>query len=165
MISCDRFPSCVRIWHETDAELLQEELDLIGKRVVLANGCFDLLHPGHLLVLEKARAVAGHLGIVIAAVPDDEAVSLLKGDGRPIVPVKDRARMLSSLRQVDVVVTYSEKGPPVGLIQRLRPNFVVKGGDYDPEKIVEARFVPVVCSGYDSQWSTTNYEKKIKGIP
>jgi len=102
-----------------------------GETVVMTNGCFDLLHPGHITYLEEAAALGDHL---IVAVNDDDSVRKLKGKGRPINKLADRMHMLAALSCVDWVVSFSEDTPE-RLICVVAPNVLVKGGDYRPEQI------------------------------
>lgn len=108
-----------------------------GERVVFTNGCFDLLHVGHIELLEKARSFGDRL---IVAVNSDASVSELKGPGRPIVGERDRARVLASLAAVDAVVVF-EEADPLALIRATQPDVIVKGGDYKAESIVGAEEV------------------------
>ena len=112
-----------------------------GERIVMTNGCFDLLHPGHIDYLEKARALGDRL---IVAVNDDESVRRLKGSQRPLNPLATRMRMLAALSCVDWVVSFSEDTPE-RLYSRVLPDVLVKGGDYRPEDIAGAR--QVVAAG------------------
>ncbi|MDP3911748.1 MAG: adenylyltransferase/cytidyltransferase family protein [Gemmatimonadales bacterium] len=106
--------------------------------VVFTNGVFDLLHAGHVALLEAARAEGGAL---IVAVNSDASVRRLgKGDDRPLVGERDRARVVAALAAVDCVVLFGED-TPLALLQRLRPDVLVKGADYAPEAIVGAREV------------------------
>jgi D-beta-D-heptose 7-phosphate kinase/D-beta-D-heptose 1-phosphate adenosyltransferase len=116
-----------------EAALLEraEEAHLSGERLVMTNGCFDLLHPGHVAYLRAARALGDRL---VVAVNDDDSVRRLKGEGRPINPLADRMAMLAALEMVDWVVPFSED-TPARLIGRLLPDMLVKGGDYKPEAI------------------------------
>ncbi|MBE3599583.1 MAG: D-glycero-beta-D-manno-heptose 1-phosphate adenylyltransferase [Limnochordaceae bacterium] len=104
-----------------------------GGRVALTNGCFDLLHAGHVTVLEKARALADAL---IVGVNTDESVRRLKGAGRPIVPQDERARLVAALRAVDRVVLFGEPTAST-LVLAIRPDVYVKGADYTPEGLPE----------------------------
>jgi rfaE bifunctional protein nucleotidyltransferase chain/domain len=97
-----------------------------GKRIVFTNGCFDLLHAGHALYLEQARALGDALIIGLNA---DRSVSAVKGAGRPIVGEQERAQLLAALASVDVVIIFSEQTSEA-LINLLRPEVFVKGGDY-----------------------------------
>jgi D-beta-D-heptose 7-phosphate kinase/D-beta-D-heptose 1-phosphate adenosyltransferase len=102
-----------------------------GARIVMTNGCFDVLHPGHVAYLEEARRLGDRL---IVAVNDDASVTRLKGDSRPVNPLAARMAVLAGLAAVDWVVPFS--GPtPAGLIAEVRPDVLVKGGDYRPEQI------------------------------
>jgi len=103
-----------------------------GRAVVFTNGCFDLLHAGHVLLLEAARRQGDHL---VVGVNSDRSVRRLKGAGRPIVPLRERMEVLAALRSVDRVVPFAEP-TPARLIARLRPDVLVKGGDYRVRDIV-----------------------------
>jgi len=108
-----------------------------GERVVMTNGCFDILHAGHVAYLEEAKALGDRL---VVAVNDDASVRKLKGEGRPVNPLADRMAVLSGLAAVDWVVPFSEDTPEA-LICRVLPDVLVKGGDYRPEQIAGARCV------------------------
>jgi D-beta-D-heptose 7-phosphate kinase/D-beta-D-heptose 1-phosphate adenosyltransferase len=108
-----------------------------GERVVFTNGCFDLLHIGHITVLEQARRFGDRL---IVAINSDASVSALKGPSRPIVRERERSRVLAALAAVDAVVVFDEP-TPLELILAVRPDVLVKGGDYGMETIVGAREV------------------------
>jgi rfaE bifunctional protein nucleotidyltransferase chain/domain len=103
--------------------------------VVFTNGVFDLLHVGHVTVLEAARAEGGAL--VVGVNSDDSVRRLAKGDNRPLVPLLERARVLAALACVDCVVPF-EEATPLELIRALRPDVLVKGADYALEEIVGA---------------------------
>jgi len=105
-----------------------------GERVVFTNGCFDLLHIGHITVLEQARQFGDRL---IVAINSDASVSALKGPTRPIVAETERARVLAALAAVDAVVVFGEP-TPLELISATRPDVIVKGGDYVPDTVVGA---------------------------
>lgn len=106
-----------------------------GERVVFTNGCFDLLHIGHITLLEEARRCGDRL---IVAINSDASVSALKGPSRPIVGERERARVLAALAAVDAVVIFDEP-TPLELIVAVQPDVLVKGGDYKAENIVGAR--------------------------
>jgi D-beta-D-heptose 7-phosphate kinase/D-beta-D-heptose 1-phosphate adenosyltransferase len=108
-----------------------------GERVVFTNGCFDLLHIGHIRLLEQARRFGDRL---IVAVNSDASVTELKGPGRPIVRERERAGVLAALAAVDAVVVFAEP-TPLELIVAIRPDGIVKGGDYDADTVVGAREV------------------------
>jgi rfaE bifunctional protein nucleotidyltransferase chain/domain len=103
-----------------------------GDRVVFTNGCFDLLHAGHVALLEAAR---GQGDFLVVGVNSDRSVRRLKGAGRPIVPLRERMEVLAALRPVDCVVSFDEP-TPARLVARLRPDVLVKGSDYRNKPIV-----------------------------
>lgn len=102
------------------------------KSVVFTNGCFDLLHPGHIALLRQARALGDFLAVGINS---DESVRRLKGAGRPLFPERERAEILAAMEMVDAVCVFSED-TPLQTINALRPTVLVKGGDWDPDRIV-----------------------------
>lgn len=104
-----------------------------GERLVLANGCFDLLHVGHIRYLDGA---ASHGDILVVALNDDESTRMLKGSGRPLFPEDERAEMLLALRSVDFVLLFSDKTVD-GIIRELRPDVHAKGTDYMVETVPE----------------------------
>ncbi|MDQ6953067.1 MAG: D-glycero-beta-D-manno-heptose 1-phosphate adenylyltransferase [Mariprofundaceae bacterium] len=108
-----------------------------GLRIVFTNGCFDLLHPGHITYLQDAKNLGD---ILILGLNDDASIQRLKGAYRPINPLHDRAAMLAALRSVDAVVAFSED-TPLNLITALMPDVLVKGGDYTVDSIVGAKEV------------------------
>ena len=108
-----------------------------GRRIVMTNGCFDLLHPGHLDCLQQARQLGD---LLLVAVNDDASIRALKGPERPLNPLADRLRMLQGLRDVDALVAFAESTPEQ-LIRRVRPQVLVKGGDYRVEDVAGAEFV------------------------
>ena len=107
------------------------------KKIVFTNGCFDILHIGHIRLLEFAKQQGD---ILIVGINSDSSVKRLKGEKRPIVPQGDRAEVLSALSCVDYVVIFPED-TPVETIECLKPNIHVKGGDYDMDKIPEAKIL------------------------
>jgi D-sedoheptulose 7-phosphate isomerase len=107
------------------------------EKTVFTNGCFDLLHPGHIDLLRRARALGSRL---IVAINSDASVRRIKGDGRPFMNQDDRAEILSALRFVDEVVVFDE-ATPERLIRELKPDVLVKGGDWKTSEIIGADFV------------------------
>jgi rfaE bifunctional protein nucleotidyltransferase chain/domain len=103
-----------------------------GRRVVFTNGCFDLLHPGHIRSLELAREWGDAL---IVGLNSDASVRQLKGEGRPVIPERERAEILSALESVDAVVIFDDLTPRE-LISRLLPDILAKGGDWPGDQIV-----------------------------
>jgi D-beta-D-heptose 7-phosphate kinase/D-beta-D-heptose 1-phosphate adenosyltransferase len=103
-----------------------------GCRVVLTNGCFDILHPGHVALLEAARREGDRL---IVAINSDASVARLKGAGRPLLPAAERAEALRALESVDAVMIYDEP-TPIAVVRALRPDVLVKGADWAQDAIV-----------------------------
>ena len=145
-----------------------------GEHGVFTNGCFDLLHLGHVHYLQQARALGDFL---VLGLNDDAAVRLLKGPGRPLVPEAERAEMLAALTCIDYITIFAEPtaGPLVALLQ---PAIYVKGGDYasvqgdipDPDRLPEAKIVQayggiVRLIPYLPHHSTTELIKAIKLLP
>lgn len=122
---------------ETDLLPLVAEARARNERIVMTNGCFDVLHAGHVAYLEEAKALGDRL---IVAVNDDDSVRRLKGESRPINTLIDRMAVLSGLAAVDWVVPFSED-TPARLISQVLPQVLVKGGDYKPDEIAGARDV------------------------
>ncbi|MBT8088324.1 MAG: bifunctional D-glycero-beta-D-manno-heptose-7-phosphate kinase/D-glycero-beta-D-manno-heptose 1-phosphate adenylyltransferase HldE, partial [Gammaproteobacteria bacterium] len=116
---------------------LVEEAHARDERVVMTNGCFDVLHAGHVAYLEEAKSLGDRL---IVAVNDDDSVRRLKGESRPINALEDRLLVLAGLAAVDWVVPFSED-TPAKLIAKILPDVLVKGGDYSPDEIAGAREV------------------------
>ena len=142
------------------------ELRRNQRRLVFTNGCFDILHAGHVSYLISARNLGDAL---MVGLNSDRSVSGLKGPYRPVTPEQDRARILAALEAVDVVCLFDEENP-ARLIRQVMPDVLVKGGDYLPEKIVgyeevttnggTVEVVPLL-EGY----STTGLIQKIKEQP
>ena len=108
-----------------------------GARIVLANGCFDILHVGHVRYLEGARTLGD---LLVVGVNSDEQVRLLKGEGRPLMPERERAEIIASLRAVDFVTIFQE--PSVeALLRAIRPDIHAKGTDYTEETVPERDIV------------------------
>jgi rfaE bifunctional protein nucleotidyltransferase chain/domain len=115
---------------------------LAGDSITLANGCFDLLHVGHVRYLGAAKQLGGRL---IVAINSDESVRALKGDGRPLMPAEERAEILSALADVDAVVIFPERDVRA-LIRDVRPDVHAKGTDYTADTVPE-RDVVLECGG------------------
>jgi D-beta-D-heptose 7-phosphate kinase/D-beta-D-heptose 1-phosphate adenosyltransferase len=138
---------------------------LLSKTVVFTNGCFDILHKGHLEVLAEAAALGHYLVVGVNA---DASVHRLKGPERPVNDEAFRSQMLASLLVVDAVCVFDED-TPLELISTVRPDVLVKGGDYDPETIVGAREVrswggQVVTIPLVEGYSTSNLIRKIRSL-
>jgi rfaE bifunctional protein nucleotidyltransferase chain/domain len=126
-----------KIYTTEEAVMEVEQWKKAGERVVFTNGCFDLIHFGHLKYLEEARQLGDRL---VIGLNSDDSVSRLKGRHRPIKDQKTRASLLAGLFFVDMVVSF-EEDTPFELIQKLVPDVLVKGGDYTIENIVGADIV------------------------
>jgi D-glycero-beta-D-manno-heptose 1-phosphate adenylyltransferase len=149
--SFDQIETTVRRWQAA------------GKTVVFTNGCFDLLHYGHLHYLADARDVGDKL---IVGLNSAASVRRLKGEKRPINDELTRQHLLAALEVVDAVVVF-EADTPLDLIYRIAPDILVKGGDWKPEQIVGSDFVlknggKVMSLPFVEGYSTTNIEAKIK---
>lgn len=138
-----------------------------GRRVVFTNGCFDLLHPGHIRSLEHARSLGDAL---IVGLNGDASVRQLKGEGRPVIPERERAEILGALECVDGVVVFDDLTPQ-RVIAALLPDVLVKGGDWPGDQIVGREEVEgaggrVVSVPVVPGYSTTEILKKIRdGVP
>ncbi len=140
-----------------------------GKKIVFTNGCFDILHAGHVEYLSKARKMGD---ILVIGLNSDGSVKKLKGDSRPVNNEVDRAKVLSALYFVDYVTIFSEETPE-RLIKKIKPDYLVKGGDWTEEKIAGANFVksyggkvkivPFVA-GYSTSSVIDKIAKKPQGI-
>ena len=133
-----------------------------GERIVFTNGCFDLLHPGHIHVLEEAKALGDRL---IVGLNSDASVKRLKGPQRPILEESDRLLLLKALSCVDLVVIF-EEDTPLRLIEELRPDILVKGADYLPEQVVGREIVEsyggrVALVSLVDGYSTTRIARKL----
>lgn len=146
------------------AIILVEELKKQGKTVVFTNGCFDILHVGHLTYLNQAKQQGD---ILIVGVNSDSSVKKIKGETRPINHEIDRAELLCGLKAVDYTVIFDED-TPCRLLEELKPDIHVKGGDYKKEdlpetKIVEENGGKVIILSFIQGKSTTNIINKIQG--
>ena len=138
-----------------------------GRRIVFTNGCFDLLHPGHISILEQARELGDAL---VVGINSDSSVRQIKGAGRPVVPEQERAEILAALECVDAVIIFDDPTPRQ-VIARLLPDVLVKGGDWPGDQIVgreevEAAGGRVVLVPVVPGYSTTDILRKIRnGAP
>lgn len=149
-----------------------------GAVVAVATGCFDVLHPGHLRLLREARIAAEHHAnsgcgrifpqvLLIVALNDDASVRRLKGPGRPIFTLNERAIIAGHLADVDLVTYFVGDDPSVA-IRALRPDFYVKGGDYTPDTLPEGPLVEelggqvVIVPRPEGSWSTTELLRRLR---
>jgi len=147
-----------------DLEELIKILDPLRgrKKIVFTNGCFDIVHAGHVDYLEKAKSLGD---ILVVGMNSDSSVRRIKGEKRPVVPQELRAKVLSSLKPVDYVVIF-EEDTPLELIKAVKPDVLVKGGDWDIDKIVGREFVEsyggkVVTIPFEYDISTTRIIERI----
>jgi D-glycero-beta-D-manno-heptose 1-phosphate adenylyltransferase len=134
-----------------------------GKSIVFANGCFDVLHVGHIRYLQDAARVAD---VLVVGVNGDDSVRILKGEGRPVMPEDERAEIISSINGVTYVTIFDEKSP-ANLLQTLKPDFQCKGTDYTADSVPEAEIVrayggKVVIVGDPKDHSTTELLSKMR---
>jgi len=111
---------------------LREKYKSEGKVVVFTNGCFDVLHSGHIHLFRKAKKCGD---VLIVAVNDDRSVSRLKGKGRPVFPLAERMEVLEAIQAIDHLISFAQPTPR-DLIQMLLPDVLVKGGDWKPDEVV-----------------------------
>jgi D-beta-D-heptose 7-phosphate kinase/D-beta-D-heptose 1-phosphate adenosyltransferase len=140
-----------------------EELKKKGKQIVMTNGCFDLLHPGHIMLFSASKELGD---ILIVGIDDDDSVKKLKGSGRPVIGVKERARILCALNSVDYVVVFST-GELTKLIEIIQPDVLTKGSNYTSEEVfgrerVEALGGKVVLIPVSEDISSTRIINDIK---
>lgn len=138
---------------------------LLSKTISFTNGCFDILHPGHIASLSQAAREADFL---VVGLNSDASARRLKGEGRPVVDEQSRAQMLAALLMVDAVVIF-EEDTPLELIRLVQPDVLVKGGDYSIDQIVGARQVQeaggrVVINPILEGFSSTGLIKKIRSL-
>jgi rfaE bifunctional protein nucleotidyltransferase chain/domain len=141
------------------------ELRCQGKRIVFTNGCFDLLHPGHIYTLSQAKALGD---VLVIGINSDASVKRLKGVQRPILNETERAVLLSALEAADYITIFGED-TPLELIRLLRPQVLVKGGDWGPEAVVGKEIVEenggkVVVIPYQPGFSTTDTISRILSV-
>lgn len=150
---------------EDELKVIVKQSKTRGEKIVMTNGCFDILHPGHISYLENARKLGDRL---IVAVNTDESVKRLKGESRPINDLNARMAVLAGLASVDWVVPFGEDTPQ-RLIGEILPDLLVKGGDYKPEEITGSQEVwanggEVRVLNFENGCSTTNVIKKIQSL-
>ncbi|SOC86827.1 D-alpha,beta-D-heptose 7-phosphate 1-kinase [Curtobacterium sp. 314Chir4.1] len=155
-------PAATVVDHDELADAVERAHEA-GRRVVFTNGCFDVVHRGHTTYLRQARDLGD---LLVVALNDDDSVRRLKGPERPINPAEDRAGVLAALACVDLVTVFATD-TPIPLIERLRPEVYVKGGDYSPEMLRETEVVrayggEVVMVDYVPEHSTTAVVRRIR---
>lgn len=150
-------------------ELLARKLQGLkrqGKTVVFANGCFDLLHVGHLRYLDGAKRAGGKKGVLVVALNTDQSVRKIKGSARPLMPLKERAEMIGALACVDFVTSFGEPNAEATL-KLLRPDIQAKGTDYTKDNVPEAAMMRslggrIAITGDPKDHSTTALIQKMR---
>lgn len=142
---------------------IRKKIKQEGKKLVFTNGCFDIIHRGHVSYLNRAKALGDYL---VVALNSDESVRRLKGEGRPINKLEDRAFVVANLKAVDFVVSFDED-TPFKIISAIIPDVLVKGGDWQlvqivGRDIVEANGGKVYSLPYVENYSTTSIINKMK---
>ena len=145
-----------------EAEKFAREQKLSGKKIVFTNGCFDIIHVGHVTYLEKARSFGD---LLILGLNSDLSVKRLKGENRPVNNENARKAVIEALRFVDKVFIFDED-TPYELIKAIKPDFLIKGGDYEVDKIVGADIVnqnggKVLTIPFVEGYSTSNILKQV----
>jgi len=143
--------------------IIRKRLKEEGKKLVFTNGCFDIIHRGHVDYLNRAKALGDYL---VVALNSDDSVRRLKGEGRPINKLEDRAFVIANLKAVDFVVSFNED-TPFEIISAIVPDVLVKGGDWSVDQIVgrdivEANGGKVLSLPYVENYSTTSIINKMK---
>lgn len=133
----------------------------MNNNIIFTNGCFDILHAGHVQLLKECKKLAGDNGKVVVGLNSDSSVKKLKGESRPVNDQESRKLLLESLRFVDEVIIFEEETPEL-LIEKIRPDILVKGGDYSADKVVGKQYAKkVVIFPYVDGKSTTNAIEKL----
>ncbi|MCD6132761.1 MAG: D-glycero-beta-D-manno-heptose 1-phosphate adenylyltransferase [Deltaproteobacteria bacterium] len=153
------------IVHRQRLPSLIQKLKTEGKKIVFTNGCFDIIHAGHVYCLKKTKELGD---ILIVGINSDQSIKKIKKN-RPINKLSDRMIVLDSIKYVDYVVSFDEETPE-NLIKMIKPDILTKGGDWDKKYIVGADFVEsyggkIVIIPYIKGRSTTNIIKKIRNLP
>jgi rfaE bifunctional protein nucleotidyltransferase chain/domain len=148
-----------------EAEELGEHLRKKNKKIVFTNGCFDIIHYGHIQYLIRSKSFGDTL---IIGVNSNNSIKKIKGNKRPINDEKTRTYILASFFFVDYVITFEEENP-IKLIKKLKPNVHIKGGDYKKEDLIEYHILKTIGANikilpYQSGYSTTNIIEKIKKL-
>ncbi len=160
---CYRLYVSGKLKSHAELKLIRTEAKRQGRSVVFTNGCFDLLHRGHVHMLREAKACGD---ILIVAINSDRSVKTIKGESRPVLPESDRVELIGAMEMVDYVVLFDEPDP-YSLIATLTPDVLVKGGDWSAEKIIGADIVEqnggrVAVVPYLKGHSTTEMIERIR---
>jgi D-beta-D-heptose 7-phosphate kinase/D-beta-D-heptose 1-phosphate adenosyltransferase len=144
---------------------IRDNLRLKSQNIVFTNGCFDILHRGHIHLFRQAKRLGD---VLVVGVNDDDSIRRLKGTGRPVFPLQERMEVLSALTDIDYLVSFSQDTPRE-LIKKIQPDVLVKGGDWKPEEVagreeVEDEGGEVVIIPYLPGRSTTEIIEKIRQL-
>lgn len=133
-----------------------------GREIVFVNGCFDVIHPGHVSILRFAasRSQGRNWPFVVVALNSDESVARLKGHSRPIFPLRHRMDIVQAFRYVNAVCSFSED-TPIDLIRAIRPDFIVKGGEYRKDEVVGHDIARVLIAPMVPGFSTTETVRRV----
>lgn len=147
----------------TELAAIAAQARLSGKTIVFTNGCFDLLHRGHVHILRQAKAGGD---ILIVGINSDRSVQVIKGPKRPILPETDRIELIAAMEMVDYVIVFDEPDP-YRVIEAIKPDLLAKGGDWSAEKIVGADIVEreggrVAVIPYLQGYSTSGIIERIR---
>jgi len=130
-----------KVINRKEAKRIIEKLKKEGKKIVFTNGCFDILHPGHIKLLKEAKKLGDYLFVGLNS---DNSIKKIKGKKRPILPQDARAEILSAIEYVDYIILFDEP-TPYRLIKSLKPHYLVKGADWKKEEIIGKEFAQKVC--------------------
>jgi len=163
MSGLEEFPGRERVIHSREPGRWSAAIP-VEAQVVFTNGCFDMLHPGHIWQLLQAKR---HGDFLVVGLNSDDSVRRIKGSGRPLTPQLERGLMLAALRPVDLVLIF-EEDTPLELIEAVRPDVLVKGADYEEDEIIGAPFVRsiggvIVRVPMLEGFSTTSFIRRIRG--
>lgn len=143
--------------------MIRNKIKSENKKIVFTNGCFDILHKGHVTYLNQAKSLGD---VLVIGVNSDNSIRKLKGEGRPVTNENDRAFLLDNLRSVDYAIVFDEE-TPYNLIKEILPDYLVKGGDWKEDDIVGSDIVKenggkVMSLKYIDNYSTTKILNQIK---
>lgn len=129
-----------------------------GRIVVFTNGCYDILHCGHLRTFQYARSIGNH---VVVGINSDDSVRQIKGSGRPIIGENERKEMVESIRYVDDVIIFNDL-TPLSLIEEIKPDIIIKGEDWKDKQVIGSHIAVVKFVPIFNHYSTTNIIEKIR---
>jgi len=152
-----------RIQSRQKLKIILEQAKSEGEKIVFTNGCFDIIHLGHVRLLEKAKSFGD---LMVVGLNSDSSIARLKGEGRPVVPEAERAEILSAFSCVDFVTSFEEETPQ-NIIQELVPDILVKGADWPVSQIVGRQIVElnggeVISIDFEKGFSTSGIIRSIK---